>query len=147
MVSQTFGWSLFCCYCCRQGRVEGKMESDQISICYLNSLFKVNMDFYHIKPKLMSQRFCAWILLANRKIILRDGRLKELFLRRTWGTGCCKSSGQPVGAPRRPTSALDMGVVLCMWGLSPPPAALSPSTCALLSLCFRCADSLSRRST
>lgn len=112
MVSQTFGSSLFCCYCCRQGRVEGKMESDQISICYLNSLFKVNMDFYHIKPKLMSQRFYAWILLANRKIILRDGRLKELFLRRTWGTGCCKSAGPPVVAPRRPTSALGMGVVL-----------------------------------
>lgn len=56
------------------------MESDQINICYLNSPFKVNMDFYHIKPKLMSQRFYAWILLANRKIILKDGRLKELFL-------------------------------------------------------------------
>lgn len=28
----------------------------------------------------MSQRFCAWILLANRKIILSDGRLRVLFL-------------------------------------------------------------------
>lgn len=56
------------------------MKSDQINICCLNSPFKVNMDFYHIKPKPMSQRFCAWILLANRKIILSDGRLRVLFL-------------------------------------------------------------------
>lgn len=81
MVSQIFGWSLFCC-CHGQGRDEREreMESDQINICCLNSPFKVNMDFYHIKPKPMSQRFCAWILLANRKIILSDGRLKVLFL-------------------------------------------------------------------
>lgn len=52
MVSQIFGWSLFCC-CRRQGRDEREreMESDQINICCLNSPFKVNMDFYHIKPK------------------------------------------------------------------------------------------------
>lgn len=73
----------FCC-CLRQGRDERERErevkSDQINICCLNSPFKVNMDFYHIKPKPMSQRFCAWILLANRKIILSDGRLRVLFV-------------------------------------------------------------------
>lgn len=40
----------------------------------------MNTYFYHIKPELMSQSFCARILLANRKIILRDDRLKELYL-------------------------------------------------------------------
>lgn len=29
---------------------EGIMEPDQITICYLNQQFKVNMDFHHIKP-------------------------------------------------------------------------------------------------
>lgn len=44
-----------------------------------NSPFKVNMDFLHIRPKLVSQSSCAWILLINRKIILRNGRLRESF--------------------------------------------------------------------
>lgn len=85
MVSQTFGWSLFAVVISRAEMREREMESDQLNICCLNSSFKVNMDFYHIKPKPMSQRFCAWISLANRNRILSDGRLKVLLLAGAWG--------------------------------------------------------------